>query len=100
MVGSSSAGLAYIGIHEVEDWILAAPHVGCAFHIHRGGDTIIVILMDEMDEIRLRMRVSRLEARLALLEIEAAALSREIASPLTSERRREEATECRDTALA
>lgn len=56
--------------------------------------------MDEMDEIRLRMRVSKLEARLALLEIEAAVLSREIASPLTPERRRQEAKESRDTALA
>ena len=39
--------------------------------------------MDQMNEVRLRMRVSKLEARLALLEIEAAALSREIASSLT-----------------
>ena len=56
--------------------------------------------MDDMDEIRFRLRVSELEARLALCEIEAAALSREIASSLTSEKRREEAIECRDTALA
>ena len=56
--------------------------------------------MDQMNEVRLRMRVSKLEARLALVEIETAALSREIASPLTSERRRAEAKECRDTALA
>ena len=55
--------------------------------------------MDDMDEIRFRLRVSRLETRLALCEIEAAALSREIGSSLTSERRREEAIECRDTAL-
>jgi hypothetical protein len=45
--------------------------------------------MDEMDELRIRILVSKLEARLALREIEAAALSKEIASPVTSERRRE-----------
>jgi hypothetical protein len=71
-----------------------------ALDTRRRGDTIIDFLMDEMDELRIRMLVSKLEARLALREIEAAALSREIASPLTSERRREDARECRETALA
>jgi hypothetical protein len=56
--------------------------------------------MDDMDELRIRMLVSKLEARLALCEIEAAALTKEIASPLTSERRREQANESRETALA
>jgi hypothetical protein len=51
-----------------------------------------------MDEIRFRLRVSNLEARFALSAIEAAALSMEISSPLTTERRREETIECRDTA--
>lgn len=52
--------------------------------------------LDDMDEIRIRLRISNLEARLAMREIEIAALSREIASPLTSSKRREEATERRD----
>ena len=51
---------------------------------------------DDLDEIRIRMRISNLEARLAMREIEMAALSREIASPLTSSKRREEAAERRD----
>ena len=55
--------------------------------------------MDEMDDIRLRLRISNLEARLALREIEAAALTREIASPLTSSKRREEVIQSRDAAL-
>ena len=46
--------------------------------------------MDELDEIRCRMRLSHLEARIALREIEAAALTREINSPLTSGTRRTE----------
>jgi hypothetical protein len=40
--------------------------------------------MDELDEIRCRMRLGNLEARIALREIEAAALTREINPPLTS----------------
>jgi hypothetical protein len=40
--------------------------------------------MDELDEIRRRMRLGNLEARIALREIEAAALTREINPPLTS----------------
>jgi len=39
--------------------------------------------MDEMDEIRLRLRISKLEAKLTLAEIEATALTHEIASPRT-----------------
>ena len=35
--------------------------------------TTIICLMDEMDEIHFRMRISKLEARLALREIEAIA---------------------------
>ena len=56
--------------------------------------------MDDMDELRIRILVSKLEARLALREIEAAALTKELASRLTSERRREQANESRQTALA
>jgi hypothetical protein len=55
--------------------------------------------MDDIDEIRFRLLISKLEAKLAMLQIEAAALSREIGSPLTSARRREQATDLRDTAL-
>ena len=44
--------------------------------------------MDEREDIRRRMRVSNLEARCELHEIEAAALVREIASPLTSAQNR------------
>ena len=42
------------------------------------------IEMDELDEIRLRMHISKLEARLALREIESETLAREIKSSLTS----------------
>lgn len=56
--------------------------------------------MDEMDEIRYRLRISKLEAKLALRQIEAEALAREIRSPLTSAPRREQATDLRDAALA
>ena len=52
---------------------------------------------NELDEIRWRMRVSNLEARVELCEIEATALAREIASPLTPETRRGEATDRRCT---
>lgn len=75
-------------------------HSSGALLIHRHGSTIINLQMDDMDELRIRMHVSKLEARLALREIEAAALTKEIASPLTSEMRREQANESRDTALA
>jgi hypothetical protein len=54
--------------------------------------------MDELGEIRLRMRISKLEARLALREIEGAALKREINSPLTSLARRNKASESLDAA--
>ena len=50
-----------------------------------------------MDEIHIRLRISNLEARMVMREIEIAALSREIGSPLTSSKRRAEATERRDT---
>ena len=54
---------------------------------------------DELDEIRWRMRVSNLEARVELGEIEAAALAREVASPLTSEIRKAEVDQRRDAIL-
>jgi hypothetical protein len=54
---------------------------------------------DELDEIRWRMRVTNLEARSELREIEAAALAREIASPLTPATRRSEAIGRRDALL-
>ena len=50
---------------------------------------------DELDEIRWRMRVSNLEARVELGDIGAAALAREVASPLTSEIRKAELTQGR-----
>jgi hypothetical protein len=52
--------------------------------------------MDEMDEIRLRMRISNLQARREWCEIEILALSREILSPLTTSRRQAEAVVRRD----
>jgi hypothetical protein len=52
--------------------------------------------MEDLDEIRLRMKISKLEARLALREIEIAALNREINSPLTSLERRYKARESLD----
>jgi hypothetical protein len=52
--------------------------------------------MDDLEDVRRRMRMSNLEARLELHEIEIAALNKKIASPLTSPRRREEALERRD----
>jgi hypothetical protein len=57
------------------------------------------VQMDELGEIRRRLRISNLEARLALREIEAAALTREITSPLTSANRKGEAIQSRDAAL-
>ena len=54
---------------------------------------------DDIEDIRRRMRISNLEARLALQEIEAEALKREINSPLTSAQKREDATRRRDFAL-
>ena len=56
--------------------------------------------MDNLEELHLRMRVSNLEARLELHEIEIAALSKEIASRLTSASRREEAKELREVQQA
>src|SRR5579863_7622762 len=53
-------------------------HSSGALLIHRHGSTIINLLMDDMDELRMRMLVGKLEARLALREIEAAALTKEI----------------------
>ena len=44
-----------------------------------------------LDDIRLRMRISKLEAQLALGEIECADLTRKIRSPLTSSAIRDEA---------
>jgi hypothetical protein len=54
--------------------------------------------MDATDEIRLRMKISKLEAQLSLREIEIAALNREIDSPLTSLERRYEARKSLDAA--
>ena len=55
--------------------------------------------IDEIEDIRRRMRVSNLEARLALHEIDAEALSHEISSPMTSVPKREEAIQRRESAL-
>jgi hypothetical protein len=54
---------------------------------------------DELDEIHWRLRVSNLEARVELREIEAAALTREITSPLTSVARQNEAFQRRQALL-
>ena len=54
---------------------------------------------DELDEIRWRMRISNLEARVELREIEAAASTREITSPLTSATRRTELIQRRDALI-
>jgi hypothetical protein len=56
--------------------------------------------MDEIDEIRHRLRISKLEAMLALRQIEASALTREIRSSLTPSSRKEQATDLRDAAHA
>jgi hypothetical protein len=56
--------------------------------------------MDEIDDIRRRLRISNLEARSELHEIEVAALTREIASPLTSAQKRAQATTRREAAFA
>jgi len=52
--------------------------------------------MDHLDDIRYKMRVSKLEAKLALREIDNAALTREIRSPLISYERRTEAFQRRE----
>jgi hypothetical protein len=56
--------------------------------------------VDALDEIRCRLSISRLEAKVSLRQIEAASLGREICSPLTSANRRDEAVERRDVLLA
>jgi hypothetical protein len=55
---------------------------------------------NEIDEIRWRMRVTNLEARIELREIDIAAFTREIASPLTPATRRAELTALRAAMLA
>jgi hypothetical protein len=56
--------------------------------------------MSGVEDVHRRLRISNLEARSELHEIEIAALTREIASPLTSPERRAQATARRDAALA
>jgi hypothetical protein len=51
--------------------------------------------MGEIDDIRHRLRVSKLRAQRELLEIERGSLLREVLSSLTSQDRREEAMERR-----
>lgn len=55
--------------------------------------------LDELEEIRRRMRITNLQARCELHEIEAAALRREIACPWTSPQRRVNANARRRTLL-
>lgn len=55
--------------------------------------------MDQIDELHIRMRISNLEARVALREIEIASLDRNINSPLTSARRKSVAGERKNAAL-
>ena len=55
---------------------------------------------DEMGEIRVRMLISNLEARLEMIEIEIEALNREITSTSTLSKRRAEATKRRDAERA
>ena len=47
-----------------------------------------LLRMDALDDITRRMRVCKLESRLALREIERDSLSREVKSPMTSPDRR------------
>jgi hypothetical protein len=56
----------------------------------------MVFPMDDMHELHLRMRISNLQARVELCEIEILALSREILSPLTTSQRQAEADARRD----
>jgi hypothetical protein len=56
--------------------------------------------MDEIDDLRRRMQVSNLEAKLELLEIEGSALLCEITSSLTTQNRREQAFVKRDELAA
>lgn len=58
-----------------------------------------MLRMYDIDDARRRARISNLEARLALEEIDAALLSREISSSCTSARRRAEVIRRRDFAL-
>lgn len=51
--------------------------------------------MDGLNEIRYRMRITKLESKLVFLEIEGAALTREVYSPLTPPTRRAVAIENR-----
>lgn len=55
---------------------------------------------DDLEDIHRRLRISNLEARLELHEIEITALSKVIASPLPSARRREKAKELREVQQA
>jgi hypothetical protein len=55
---------------------------------------------NDLDEIRWRMRVTNLEARIELREIDIAAFTREIASLLTAATRRAELTAHRAALLA
>lgn len=68
---------------------------GYAFPIEK---VLQLFRMDVLDEINLRMKVTNLEARLALLEIKSDALTREIKSRLTSVERRNEVRESLDAA--
>jgi hypothetical protein len=56
--------------------------------------------MDNIDEIRVRMRISNLEAKLALFEIDIAALDREIERTSTTSRQRAEGIETRFAKLS
>ena len=56
--------------------------------------------MNATDEIRLRLRISKLEAKLAFAEIEVADSTPEIASPRTPAQRRDGAVARRDNAEA
>ena len=52
--------------------------------------------MDDVDDLRRRMRIANLEARRELCEVERDALTREINSPTTSELQRRAAAKRRD----
>ena len=53
--------------------------------------------MNRTEEIHVRLRITNLEARLALAEIEIAALTREIGSPLMSDEERAVAVHRKET---
>jgi hypothetical protein len=63
-------------------------------------DATMIVSMDAVEDIRRRLRISNLEARLELREIECADLIRKIESPRTSLDERMDARKRRETVLS